>query len=767
MKNALWLLLLLILVIVPSQVSADFFFATARTDIDVCSCASVEQDLILKNNDLPGIFTFDLSGGAADWAQITPSSVALGTGEKATPVLSLSVPCDARGVKDLYVTAEMNGVAQRLVFNVIAGKCATVFLATRETEMTECNGRELDYSLILRNKAQFDDSFVISMDKFVDAATLSANPVGIAAGQEKTVRLNMTFPPEKFGVGNFTVFATSEETGEKVGLPLSFVLEPCYDFDVRLEPPSPLCSWATSYIPLQIQNKDQLANNFDVMLEGPPWMSLVNSSIELEASRKGYLLIEATPPRNLTGKVNITIHLKSSLGALTRQINETLNVESCYDPQISFSEASGSFCSGPIELPVEISNLGEDREDFDLAVTHYSWVRVPAEILRLNEGEKLPVLLDIDVPSMDKTFNITAELSLKGHPEVAVADTYMLTSISDWECYKAVVLTNVSNTINYSYHAFEIPIENEGYRDAIYDVVFDAGDWVTLEPRIMFLEPGQKSSLKLVMDPSRDVPQGKYAITFKLVPRGTEAVYDKSFVVKLTEPLDTLKLLKISMLGLTLLLIALIFMLALSIRRKKDRKKRSMSIQWIFLILFFALLVVFIVFAYGTLFRGPAELNEINMTGFNESLRNTFLYQEISSGEKLVINLSQHFYDPDGDKLTYLVTVDPQFINYTLDGDILTLQSTPNFSGGAYMTIIARDVQDAEVVSPEIMIKVNPKSTFGIIESTEYVYQGLKSWAQNNPNALIFIIIVLVVVIIFLNISGKSKKTVVVRKKKK
>lgn len=57
----------------------------------------------------------------------------------------------------------------------------------------------------------------------------------------------------------------------------------------------------------------------------------------------------------------------------------------------------------------------------------------------------------------------------------------------------------------------------------------------------------------------------------------------------------------------------------------------------------------------------------------------------------IVIDLSNHFQDGDGDALTYSVTVDPPLANATVTNNILTINSITNISGSVNVTVTAND----------------------------------------------------------------------------
>lgn len=88
-----------------------------------------------------------------------------------------------------------------------------------------------------------------------------------------------------------------------------------------------------------------------------------------------------------------------------------------------------------------------------------------------------------------------------------------------------------------------------------------------------------------------------------------------------------------------------------------------------------------------------------------ESIRGTFLYHEWKKNNNYEIDLSEYFFDPDGDVLTYSTT-QPENITATIDGSLLILTPDYNWTGTAQIKITARDDAGGEVTSPTIILNV-------------------------------------------------------------
>jgi hypothetical protein len=71
---------------------------------------------------------------------------------------------------------------------------------------------------------------------------------------------------------------------------------------------------------------------------------------------------------------------------------------------------------------------------------------------------------------------------------------------------------------------------------------------------------------------------------------------------------------------------------------------------------------------------------------------------------KTEVNLDNHFTDPDGDKLTYLVTEAPN-IDVSVSGSILTINPQLNLKGLRMITVIASDLKENTKVDVKLNIK--------------------------------------------------------------
>ncbi|MFO7710176.1 MAG: hypothetical protein R6V53_00235 [Candidatus Woesearchaeota archaeon] len=111
-------------------------------------------------------------------------------------------------------------------------------------------------------------------------------------------------------------------------------------------------------------------------------------------------------------------------------------------------------------------------------------------------------------------------------------------------------------------------------------------------------------------------------------------------------------------------------------------------------------------------------------------------------GESFQVNLSEHFNDPDGDKLFYRVDGEPVSMNYTLDDSIVTLDPSANFTGIDYIEFVADDRKGGRVSSGAVKLCVEePKETgFSVLSFLDiYKYYILTGF------------IILIILIILLN----------------
>ena len=108
------------------------------------------------------------------------------------------------------------------------------------------------------------------------------------------------------------------------------------------------------------------------------------------------------------------------------------------------------------------------------------------------------------------------------------------------------------------------------------------------------------------------------------------------------------------------------------------------------------------------------------------------------------VNLSEHFYDPDGDELTFFVR-EPENVSVEIWKGIALLTPETNFYGVNYLTFYGEDPLGAQVNSSEVTVIVT------------YESQHLVWYVLYLPYILLGLVIVLVLIILAFIQRAKSE----------
>ena len=109
----------------------------------------------------------------------------------------------------------------------------------------------------------------------------------------------------------------------------------------------------------------------------------------------------------------------------------------------------------------------------------------------------------------------------------------------------------------------------------------------------------------------------------------------------------------------------------------------------------------------------------------------------MNKGESTTLNLDQHFTDPDGDKLTYVVSSsDNTVTNCTVQGNTLTIYATSY--GTATVGVFAKDARNATSSTSSMQILVrNTKEALDVYPTTVQTTLNIRTATDGNADILI------------------------------
>ncbi|RMD57835.1 PGF-pre-PGF domain-containing protein [Candidatus Woesearchaeota archaeon] len=130
---------------------------------------------------------------------------------------------------------------------------------------------------------------------------------------------------------------------------------------------------------------------------------------------------------------------------------------------------------------------------------------------------------------------------------------------------------------NHEHSSAELSIKNIGDETTTYEMSVEGPGWVSITPTTTTLEPGESTTITLVLEPSENEPEGKYALTVLATVQSSSIVYEKPLKLILKEPgwIETHPAATALIAFATILLLALLILLIRFIRGPKFASIRT------------------------------------------------------------------------------------------------------------------------------------------------------------------------------------------------
>lgn len=381
----------------PVKISAasDAGAASATVNIDVLEChgASLVPDSLKKGACMGENATFALSVAntgktsetfalSADYGFILPEEVSLGSGE--TKKAALYAAAGKSPMKITVTAASTSSYARKsIILELLGEACYSPELLIAPGRASACEGFSAEYNLTLKNAGTRDDEYVLSSD----SGKIREGRIGIRAGEEKTVILEVPTENKSRGESEFTVTLTSiskpyAEARKTAGL----VVENCYSLSLSAENEKvSVCPGMPANYLLAVKNTGKLADNYTLRAEAG---MLNESSFGIPAGEMREIaatfgtMLNESKEREMTitaGSQKANASVKLGLGFL--------DFGRCYDFEVSAEPKTLALVNITKGLfVVSIKNTGTEALDFALKLDGPEWAYLDPKDIKIPAG---------------------------------------------------------------------------------------------------------------------------------------------------------------------------------------------------------------------------------------------------------------------------------------------------------------------------------------------------------------------------------------------
>ena len=496
---------------------------------------------------------------------------------------------------------------------------------------------------------------------------------------------------------------------EEAKIPLILHINDAYGFSLEIEDTLLVCNNIVTRVPVKLSNLADFQNNYTLRVN-KDWIQPEYGYMVIDNKSEGYFDLIITPnfPTDSTTLAQIEV-LPQYGDPATYKFN--VNTQNCYAQEFKLKD--NNICETD-NLYVILKNKGIYNQSFDLLSESAFYFDQTELNLDPEDDITIPVYYDLDPGKYD----ILLKSYIKGTSIFEeIQDKINIVSLND--CYKPELLTK-STKVTHGMDTSILEIKSSPYQDDEYDLELEAPDWAYLEDDELFLEKGTTNIITVLTDIPEEIKQASYEASLILRSKSSDNVYVEHFNIRLADYtlVEYLLVNQCLIIFGIFLLIALIFFIKFVIDVGTSKKKARIDLVVVFMILILAFILTIVCFdSFKTklnLKYHPIDESENQCTTyFSKSICESRYYIRINEDSSYQIDLSDLFYDPDGDILEYEV-LNAQNIRVVVQNGILTLIPNRDWYGVEEITFIARDGKGGFAESRNFFIHVINKQEFNI-----------------------------------------------------
>jgi len=348
----------------------------------------------------------------------------------------------------------------------------------------------------IKNNGEYTETYVLSVEgNYKDNVVLSQNSLTLNQGELKVIYAYVKSGCNDQGDFEFTVKVTPEN-GRLIGSQtVRLAVDSCYNFDITTEKDLVnMCEHSKETISISVKNDGTTNNVYNLELEAPAWANLENNKLEIGSGQTKTVNLELVPDYGVEGNFQIKFNAIPEKGTLKAQNTFNVNVKKCYDISVEIEKDKDKICNAlENEYNVLVRNLGEQNKEFFVSLDGPSWAELDKTSVDLNAGEESSLKLTVSPPydNTDTSNTITIEVRAKDSDKISSSDSIEIETVSQKECYNALLGVNDKSLKVYYDSSATVPIvvENKGADVASYSLGISgtATNFVYLNPSVHLL----------------------------------------------------------------------------------------------------------------------------------------------------------------------------------------------------------------------------------------------------------------------------------------
>jgi PGF-pre-PGF domain-containing protein len=431
-NKSLLLITFIILLILASSVFAltENLQIKAEETITLNECVvSQSQITLINTGDIESVYTLSKQGSLSRFVSLTPKEINLKPGQSQNILITYAIPCGKKGKQTLEIKASTKfNLEKEFKQKVIVQKIQNIELLPINYSQVIKPCKTALYQFNLKNIGPFQETYTLTFEQpFGKYISLNFNQITLAPNQEAPIYMYLTPSCEIYG--NYTIPFSIKTTYTKLQAKtfIYLLVNRAYDYDLKQGYPYnqnkefiendvgsiySLCSNSRETIPVEITNNADLINNYDIEINAPEWATISKYNIELNQTQKEIVELNLNTFKQ-SGEFNIILTTLSKLGEIRKTKNLTLNIENCYEPELSTIENKKKVLLdfNPTTKQLNIKNKGTKSATYIPTITNLDWLTFEPSSVIVPLGETKTINLISD-PSDEKRGKYKANIDI-------------------------------------------------------------------------------------------------------------------------------------------------------------------------------------------------------------------------------------------------------------------------------------------------------------------------------------------------------------------
>jgi len=670
-------------------------------EISLCQCEPFTDTVLITNT---GAYAARYTLATDIDVTVSEANFEINPGKSKTIQVFFQSPCDEEiSTGFIYEIVDVFGNVQVIDKTLEITECdnlqATLLTNIEGQSIGPCE--EVTYTVEVQNTGVFTETYDVEFggEDYLEFFDKPSQSIMIPQGETGVLSSTLDFD---CGVhGNFTIpFTVESRQNQHVAeFTHKLVIEQDYPYSIGVVEDE-VCALDTTRIPVVISNDGDLDNEFALSIKGPDFLSLEESYFLLDEGDETQTYILVEPGQDDVGELSFTIEGMSMYGGVAKSIDVNTSVKSCHQIGVTIVRDDDiNECAGYFEIPILIENMGFVDEIVNVSAQGaYVWVDEPVVYVEEQGSYELNLVFNT-TETVETVVTVTATLA----SGLSAQDTIKASFMSQYDC-RRINLVDSTHKVLRGTKEFWLDIRNDGMVAGNYELMYSGDGRVTLsnESESLWLDAGTSNPVKFNLD-----EKGTAKINGALHVKGETGSYDLDFTLETVKKsifvraYDFFSVHKCNL--ISIILIILLIIAALFLALWKGVSQHNLLLLIIFLVVW----LIIIVIAYSV-YGAPPALYE-SLPESEDPLE--FV---IAENDKLVINASEYFLDPDNDNLTFNVD-ELDDVHVVVDGSKITMMPEKGWSGTKRFRLIADDGEE-NVRSPRMYLDVIDRPKYSLFD---------------------------------------------------